>query len=188
MTRLIFLGAPGVGKGTQASRLAQKVGVPHISTGDLLRTAVSQQTPLGSKAKAYMDQGQLVPDELVVSLIEERIQEPGAQIGWILDGFPRNVAQANVLEQLLDRMRQHGKQVINLDVPVDVIVQRLLERGRADDTEEVIRNRLSVYQSQTTPLLEFYKTRDQLETINGNASVEEVEASLWQAIQAQPEP
>ncbi len=187
MPRLIFLGAPGVGKGTQASRLAQNLGVPHISTGDLLRAAVSQQTILGVKAQAYMDRGELVPDELVVSMIEERLKEADSQAGWILDGFPRNVAQANVLEQLLASLSQHCEHVLNLEVPVEVIVQRLLHRGRADDTEAVIRNRLAVYQAQTAPLLAFYQARHQLRTINGNAPIEQVAEDLKHILQRSPD-
>ncbi len=156
--------------------------MPHVSTGELLRAAVSQHTPLGLKARSYMDNGELVPDELVLALLEERLQSADAQRGWILDGFPRNVAQADTLEQVLEQMNQRYDHVLNLEVPVEIIVQRLLRRGRTDDSEAIIRNRLEVYQAQTAPLIQFYQQRNQLHSINGHAPVEAVAASLRQAI------
>jgi adenylate kinase len=176
--RLIFIGAPGAGKGTQARILADLCGIPHISTGDILRSAVTNQTPLGVQAKAYMDRGDLVPDSLVVDLIRERLNEPDAQKGWILDGFPRNVSQAEYLDTLLEKINQHYDNVINLEVPDEVLVDRLLGRGRADDTEEVIRQRLQVYREQTAPLLEFYHQREKLVSVNGHQTMEEVTADL----------
>jgi adenylate kinase len=176
--RLIFIGAPGAGKGTQAKTLADVCGIPHISTGDILRSAVANQTPLGVQAKAYMDRGDLVPDSLVVELIRERLDQPDAQKGWILDGFPRNVSQAEFLDTLLDKIQHHYDSVINLDVPDEVLVARLLGRGRADDTEEVIRQRLQVYREQTAPLIEFYHQRDKLVAVNGDQTMAEVTADL----------
>jgi adenylate kinase len=176
--RLIFIGAPGAGKGTQAKTLADICGIPHISTGDILRSAVTNQTPLGVQAKAYMDRGDLVPDSLVVDLIRERLNEPDAQKGWILDGFPRNVSQAEYLDTLLEKINQHYDNVINLEVPDEVLVDRLLGRGRADDTEEVIRQRLQVYREQTAPLIEFYHQREKLVSVNGHQTMEEVTADL----------
>jgi adenylate kinase len=176
--RLIFIGAPGAGKGTQARILADLCGIPHISTGDILRSAVTNQTPLGVQAKAYMDRGDLVPDSLVVDLIRERLNEPDAQKGWILDGFPRNVSQAEYLDTLLEKINQHYDNVINLEVPDEVLVDRLLGRGRADDTEEVIRQRLQVYREQTAPLIEFYHQREKLVSVNGHQTMEEVTADL----------
>lgn len=178
MPRLIFIGAPGAGKGTQARILADLCGIPHISTGDILRSAVTNQTPLGVQAKAYMDRGDLVPDSLVVDLIRERLNEPDAQKGWILDGFPRNVSQAEYLDTLLEKINQHYDNVINLEVPDEVLVDRLLGRGRADDTEEVIRQRLQVYREQTAPLIEFYHQREKLVSVNGHQTMEEVTADL----------
>ncbi len=178
MPRLIFLGAPGAGKGTQAKILAELCGIPHISTGDILRSAVANQTPLGVQAKAYMDRGDLVPDSLVVDLIRERLNEPDAQKGWVLDGFPRNVSQAEFLDTLLEKIDHYYDNVINLEVPDEVLVARLLGRGRADDTEEVIRQRLQVYREQTAPLIEFYNQREKLASVNGHQTMEEVTADL----------
>ncbi|MBF1989667.1 adenylate kinase [Fischerella thermalis] len=182
MTRLIFLGPPGAGKGTQAKALAHDCDIPHISTGDILRQALKEQTPLGIKAQSYMDRGELVPDQLVQEMVEERLCKPDTKSGWILDGFPRTVKQAAFLGELLQKLEQQGERVVNLDVPDDVVVNRLLQRGRADDTEEVIRRRLEVYRSETAPLIDYYGNRHQLITINGNQSLEEVTAELKKAI------
>jgi len=168
VARLIFLGAPGAGKGTQAKSLATLGQIPHISTGEILRGAVAQQTPLGLQAQSYMDQGNLVPDQLVIALIRERLSQPDAQKGWILDGFPRNETQAAFLDQLLVEIDQTYSYAVNLEVPDDVLVQRMLGRGRKDDTEEVIRRRLQVYHDQTAPLIDFYQTRQKLMSINGD--------------------
>lgn len=178
MARLIFLGAPGAGKGTQAQLLSKVGHIPHISTGDILRHAVEQKTPLGVKAQAYMDRGDLVPDQLVVDLIQERLSQNDAQSGWILDGFPRNVSQAKFLDELLAEIEQDVHHVVNLEVPDQVLLSRLLERGRKDDTESVIQNRLQVYRNQTAPLIDFYSQRDKLVTINGNQSMESVTKEL----------
>lgn len=184
--RLIFLGAPGAGKGTQAQMLSEEFKVPHISTGDILRAAVKDQTELGQKAGQYMDAGELVPDSLILDLIKERLSQDDAVTGgWILDGFPRNVPQANFLDTLLDEIKQPCEFVLNLDVPNEVLVTRLLSRGRQDDTEEVIRNRLVVYQSKTEPLIAFYRDRQQLVSVNGNQPMESVTADLKQIIQSE---
>lgn len=178
MPRLIFLGAPGAGKGTQAQVLATALEIPHISTGDLLRHAVSIQSELGQKAQSFMDRGELVPDQLVLDLLRDRMSEPDCQLGWILDGFPRNVPQAGDLDLLLQEIEQSCDQVINLDVPDDVIVVRLLARGRQDDTEAVIRRRLQVYHQQTAPLIAFYRDRQKLSVVNGNQNIDQVMADL----------
>ncbi len=178
MTRIIFLGPPGAGKGTQAKNLAQHWQVPHISTGDILREAIKQQTPLGVKAKSYVDSGQLVPNELVQDMVSERLHMADTSSGWILDGFPRTVNQAIFLDNLLQKMNLDGAMVVNLDVPDDVVVGRLLERGRKDDTEVVIRRRLQVYRSETTPLIDYYGDRKQLVVIDGNKSEGEVTSNL----------
>jgi adenylate kinase len=180
--QVIFLGPPGSGKGTQAARLAEILQIPHISTGEILRSNVSQETPLGQKAKAYMDRGDLVPDQLVLDMVEERLKEPDTQQGWILDGFPRTVSQAHfVAEKLLDSEGNSSEaelQAINLDVPDDVLVERLLARGRQDDNEETIRRRLHVYREQTAPLIEFYRDRGQLHDVDGHRGMDEVTAHL----------
>lgn len=182
MTRLIFLGAPGAGKGTQAKRLADLCDIPHISTGDILRNEVTQGTPLGVKAKSYQEKGELVPDNLILDMMRERLTQPDTKPGWILDGFPRNVSQAGFLDALLTELHQNCDRVINLEVPDEVLVTRLLGRGRKDDTEEVIRRRLEVYREQTAPLIDFYHQRQQLVSVNGNQPMAEVTEELKRAI------
>ncbi|MDF2387445.1 adenylate kinase [Nostoc ellipsosporum NOK] len=182
MTRLIFLGPPGSGKGTQAQTLALHLNIPHISTGEILRQAMKEQTPLGIKAQSYVDSGELVPDELVQDLVQERLNQPDAKSGWILDGFPRKVTQAVFLEELLDKIHQSGEKVVNLDAPDQVVVARLLARGRKDDSEEVIRRRLEVYRTETAPLIDYYRDRDRLLTVNGDQTQEEVTTELHKII------
>ncbi|MCC5639452.1 adenylate kinase [Nostoc sp. CHAB 5844] len=182
MTRLIFLGPPGAGKGTQAQVLAEHLQIPHISTGEILRQAMKEQTPLGIKAQGYVDSGELVPDQLVQDLVEERLNQSDAKSGWILDGFPRKVTQAAFLEELLIKTAQGGERVVNLDAPDDVVISRLLARGRKDDTEEVIRRRLEVYRDETAPLIDYYSQRERLLTVNGNQSQEEVTTQLKQIL------
>lgn len=194
MVQVIFLGPPGSGKGTQSARLSELLAVPHISTGDILRTHVAQQTDLGQKAKAFMDQGDLVPDQLILNMVQERLDQPDAQKGWILDGFPRNVTQATFVEALVQRQKaeqasenadsNNSLSTINLEVPDEVLIERLLARGRADDSEETIRHRLQVYHEQTEPLIEFYQERNQLSVVNGNLPLDQVTAALKKAITA----
>ncbi|MCL1471308.1 adenylate kinase [Argonema antarcticum] len=182
MTRLIFLGAPGAGKGTQAKTLADLCAIPHISTGDILRNEVTQGTPLGVKAKSYQEGGELVPDHLILDMMRERLNQPDTKDGWILDGFPRNVTQAGFLDNLLKELDQKCDRVVNLDVPDEELVSRLLGRGRPDDTEEVIRRRLEVYREQTAPLIDYYRDRHQLVSIEGSRSMAEVTAAIQKAI------
>ena len=182
MTRLIFLGPPGAGKGTQAKNLAEFWQIPHISTGDILRQAMKEQTPLGIKAQSYVDSGELVPDKLVQDLVQERLQQPDTKSGWILDGFPRKVTQATFLGELLEQIDQGGERVVNLDVPDEVVITRLLGRGRKDDSEEVIRRRLEVYRQETAPLIDYYGNSQKLLTVNGNQSQEEVTNAIKQVV------
>ncbi|MEB3826636.1 adenylate kinase [Phormidium sp. CCY1219] len=183
MTRVIFLGPPGAGKGTQAKRLAQSCQIPHISTGDLLRAAVAEKTELGNQAKAYMDRGELVPDSLLLDMVRVRLTQPDAeQAGWILDGFPRNVTQAEFLDKLLAEINQKSDVVVNLEVPDQALVERLLKRGRQDDTEETIRRRLEVYREQTAPAIAYYQHDDRLVSVNGDRSMDDVSASLQQVV------
>jgi adenylate kinase len=188
VTRLIFLGPPGAGKGTQASKLANDCQIPHISTGDILRTAVSQGTELGLKAQGYMERGELVPDQLILDLVRDRISQSDALAGWILDGFPRTVNQAIFLEQLLVGIHQICDCVVNFDVPDEIVVSRLLERGRrehrSDDTEETIRRRLEVYREQTQPLIDFYRERQQLVSVDGSQEITQVAENLKQIVHA----
>lgn len=182
MSRLIFLGPPGAGKGTQAKVLSESLGIPHISTGDLLRLSVQGKTLLGLEAKAFMDRGELVPDDLVLAMVRERLCQADAHLGWVLDGFPRNVSQAASLDTLLMELDQICETVVNLEVPDAVLVERMLSRGRKDDTEEVICRRLEVYREQTAPLIDFYRQRNQLVSINGDLPVEKVTDALKYAV------
>lgn len=184
MTRVIFLGPPGAGKGTQAQVLCKRCEVPHISTGDILRAAVKAKTELGQKAESYMNAGELVPDDLILGLIRERLGEKDAAKGWLLDGFPRNVEQANFLNDLLEEIGQSCEVVINLEVPDDVLVARMLERGRKDDKEDVIRNRLEVYREQTEPLISLYQEREQLVSVDGNKEMDTVSAELEKLVKS----
>lgn len=180
--RLIFLGPPGAGKGTQAQIISENHQIPHISTGDILRAAVAQETPLGKQAKDYMNRGELVPDALILDLIQDRLSYEDTANGWILDGFPRNVNQAAFLSELLAKLDQNADYVLNLEVPDEVLVSRLLERKRKDDNEETIRRRLEVYHQDTVPVINFYQQKDALKTINGFQTMEEVADQLNEAI------
>lgn len=182
MARLIFVGPPGAGKGTQSKFLADAHQIPHISTGDILRESVAAKTSLGVQAQGYMDRGELVPDQLVIDLIRERLSKPDAQSGWILDGFPRNVAQAEFLDALLSELHQGCDRVVNFDVPDPVLLVRLLSRGRKDDNEETIRRRLEVYREQTAPLISYYESQQKLVTVNGDQSMDEVATALNQVV------
>jgi adenylate kinase len=177
-TGVIFLGPPGSGKGTQAEILAELLDIPHISTGEILRSAIANATPLGQKAKSYMDQGELVPNDLILNLVRERLHLSDTQNGWILDGFPRSVPQATFLEQLLGEINHTSPCVIDLEVPDEILITRLLSRGRQDDTEETIRRRLEVYQEQTAPVTEYYRQKGTLHLVDGNRLPEEVTQAL----------
>ena len=180
--RLIFLGPPGAGKGTQAQILSENYQIPHVSTGDILRAAVAGETSLGKQAKDYMDRGELVPDALILGLIKDRLSHEDTANGWILDGFPRNVNQATFLEELLTELSQNADRVLNLSVPDEVLVSRLLERKRGDDNEETIRRRLQVYHRDTVPVIDFYQQRKTLKTIDGDRTMKEVTQLLGEAI------
>lgn len=180
MTRLVLVGPPGAGKGTQAVALATKLSVPHISTGDLFRAHVAQQTPLGQEAKRYLDAGELVPDTVTNEMVRERLADPDAKAGFLLDGFPRNTKQAEVLQQMLAEQDGALDAVIQLAVPEDVLVERLLARGRSDDSEEVIRRRQQVYLSETAPLLDFY--RDILVTVDGVGEIDDISSRVLNAL------
>jgi adenylate kinase len=155
--RLVLVGPPGAGKGTQAAVLSEKLGVPHISTGDLFRANIGAHTPLGQEAKRFIDAGELVPDSVTNEMVKARLAEPDTTNGFLLDGFPRNVAQAGVLGKILAETGDELDGVLQLDVDEDVVVERLMARGRADDLEDVIRRRQQIYRSETEPLLEYYK-------------------------------
>jgi adenylate kinase len=154
--RALLIGPPGAGKGTQAVTLSERLGVPHISTGDLFRAHVQAQSELGREVSQYLDAGELVPDEVTNEMVRERLAEPDAARGFLLDGFPRNTAQADVLSEMLRERGSKLDAVCKLEVPDDVLVERLLARGRSDDTEDVIRGRQEIYRSETAPLLDYY--------------------------------
>lgn len=178
--RILIVGPPGAGKGTQAAVLSKQLGIPHISTGDLFRGHVENQTELGKQVSEYLDSGGLVPDEVTNDMVRERLAESDCAEGFLLDGFPRNVRQAEVLAGMLDEMDCQLDAVLQLDVPEDVVVERLLARGRGDDTEDVIRHRQHVYREDTAPLLEYYA--DRLVTVPAVGSVEEVTARALDAL------
>lgn len=181
--RLVLVGPPGAGKGTQAAILSAELGVPHISTGDLFRAHMGEETPLGRDAKRYVDAGELVPDEVTNEMVRERLSEPDAAKGFLLDGFPRTVGQAEVLSTILSDLRQDLDVVLELRVSEDVVVQRMLTRGRADDTEAVIRRRLGVYLDETSPLLEHYSAK--LVVVDAVGEVDEVAARALRALNPQ---
>jgi adenylate kinase len=184
--RLVLLGPPGSGKGTQATLLRERLNIAHISTGDLLRAAVAAGTPLGKIAKATMDAGELVSDELVLELLEERLNAPDVANGYILDGYPRNLAQAKALDELLDRLQQRIDRALALRVDEDQIVERLAERasqqGRTDDSEEVVRHRMRVYEEQTAPVANHYANKGLLTEIDGMGSIETINQRLVDAL------
>ena len=179
---LVLLGPPGAGKGTQAAILSEKLEVPHISTGDLFRANISQSTPLGLEAKSYMDAGKLVPTEVTVKMVKERLAEDDAQKGFLLDGFPRTVEQGDALKEILDGLGEKLDSVVQFDVAEDVVVERMLARGRADDTEDVIRTRMGVYRDETAPLLEYYK--DSIIRIVAEGSVEDINERTMAALKS----
>jgi adenylate kinase len=172
--RVVLLGAPGSGKGTQAEFIAQHYSIVHISTGDLLRTEVAAGSALGIQAKKIMETGGLAPDDIMLGMIEERLGKGDAQNGFLLDGFPRTLAQAEVLDKLLTKLDQPIDVVVFLDVDYREIMQRLLARRRADDNEETIRRRLEVYESQTAPLIDYYKTKGNLRSVQGVGEIDEI--------------
>lgn len=186
--RIVLLGAPGSGKGTQAKRLKAELGIAHISTGDLLRAAVKAGTPLGMQAKAVMEAGQLVSDDIVLGLLEHRLAEADAKPGFILDGYPRNLAQAHALDALLARLGRPLDAVLKLNVPDAAIIKRceirFAQEQRADDEPETVRKRLGVYAEQTAPVAEFYSRRGALTAIDGIGSMQEIEARLLAALRA----
>jgi len=192
--RLILLGPPGSGKGTQAQRLVQRYGIVQLSTGDMLRAAVAAQTPIGLKAKDIMAAGHLVPDEVVVGIIKDRIEQPDAANGFILDGFPRTVPQAEALDDLLTRERMNLDAVIELKVNEGVLLERVERRAaetrargeevRPDDTPEVLTRRLSNFRDQTEPLIHYYSDRRKLATVDGMMSIEEVTDEIGRILTA----
>ncbi len=200
---IVLLGAPGAGKGTQAAKLVEEFSTPHISTGDILRAAVKNQTELGKKAKSYMDAGDLVPDGLIIDLMDERLREPDCEKGFILDGFPRTTAQAVALDDMLARLERPLDSALLVDVDPEVIIKRLTDRRcckecgytgtsadsvcpkcsgemyqRDDDNEATVRNRLDVYAKSTSPLIDYYKGKGLLKSVDGDRPVDTVYADV----------
>jgi len=177
--RLVLLGAPGSGKGTQAKLLKQEFNIPHISTGDLLRAAVAAKTELGLAAKEVMDAGQLVSDEIVLGMLKERLAHDDAKMGFILDGFPRNLVQAAMLDKLLEEINMPAQHAILIAVDPQEVVGRIAKRaeleGRADDTETVVRDRIKIYENQTAPVVDYYKNHEILSEVLGTGSIDEVQ-------------
>jgi adenylate kinase len=178
--KIVLLGPPGAGKGTQAEKLSEKLGIPQISTGELFRQNIGDGTKLGLEAKRYLDAGDLVPAELTNQLVDERLDHADAAKGFILDGYPRSVAQAMALHEMLERRGTDIDAVVEFRVSEDELFERLKARGRADDTEDVIRNRMKVYRDETAPLLEYYS--GQLKTVDAVGSVDEVFARALRAL------
>ncbi len=180
--RLVLLGAPGSGKGTQAKLLKDEFNIPHISTGDLLRAAVAAQTELGMAAKIVMDKGQLVSDDIVLGMLKERLAEKDAKKGFILDGFPRNLVQADMLDNLLAEINMPAQHAILIEVNPEEVVARIAKRaeieGRTDDTEAVVRDRIKIYETQTAPVVEHYKKHEILSEVLGSGTIEQVQQRL----------
>ena len=176
--RIVLLGAPGSGKGTQAVLLVKKLGLPHISTGDLLRSAAEAGTELGQKARIVIDRGELVSDDIMLGLITERLSRDDAKNGFILDGYPRNITQAKALDEILERSGLPMVEVLHIDVDTELVVQRIAgraaEEGRSDDAVEVVRNRLRIYTEQTEPVVEYYAAKGVLSKVLGQGTAGEV--------------
>ena len=178
--KLLFIGPPGAGKGTQASLVAKRLGVPHISTGEMFRHHVSKGTDLGKRVKAILEEGGYVPDDITVAMLAERLAEPDALPGYILDGFPRTGPQVEALDRLIGR--DGLDRVVLFEVDEDALAVRMLSRGRVDDTEETIRNRFKIYEEQTAPLIETYQGRGLLVPVDGIGDVGEVTDRVLKAV------
>ncbi len=183
---VLLFGPQGSGKGTQAKRIAAAHGIPHVSTGDMFRGAIARETPLGQKVKPILESGELVPDDLTVGLIRERLSEPDAQTGFVLDGFPRNLAQAAALDALLEELGRPLTAVLELLVPDEVCRERMTlraaEEGRTDDTPEAIARRLAIYHEETAPLAEYYRAAGKLVGVDGTGTIDEIAGRIEDAL------
>jgi adenylate kinase len=186
MMKLLLIGPPGAGKGTQASKLSEVFGIPAISTGDIFRENVKNQTPLGVEAKSYMDKGEYVPDELTNKLVRDRLKSPDCVNGFLLDGYPRTADQVQELDSILKETNSKLDAVVQLTADSEEVVRRLakraIEQGRSDDTEDVLRNRLSVYEEQTAPLISVYESRGLLVKVDGLGEIAEVTQRITKAL------
>lgn len=186
MTRLLVMGPPGAGKGTQCVKLAEHFGVPHISTGDLFRSHIKNQTELGKKVQTYLDSGEYVPDDVTTDMLRARLDEPDASQGFVLDGYPRTVGQVGELDSILSNLDSSLDRVLVIEVAPDELIARLTKRaeaeGRSDDDEQVVRRRVEVYRQQTEPVLELYQKRGQAVSVDGVGSIEEVSDRLRAAV------
>ena len=186
MLNIVIFGAPGSGKGTQSERIVQKYGINHISTGDVLRAEIKNGTELGKTAKGYIDQGQLIPDELMIDILASVFDSFKDSKGVIFDGFPRTIAQAEALKKMLAERGQDVSVMLDLEVPEDELMVRLIKRGkdsgRADDNEETIKKRLHVYHSQTSPLIDWYKNEKKYQHINGLGTMDGIFADICEAV------
>ena len=186
MLNIVIFGAPGSGKGTQSERIVEKYGINHISTGDVLRAEIKNGTELGKTAKGYIDQGQLIPDELMIDILASVFDSFKDSKGVIFDGFPRTIAQAEALKKMLAERGQDVSAMVDLDVPEEELMVRLIKRGkdsgRADDNEETIKKRLHVYHSQTAPLIDWYKNEKKYQHINGLGTMEGIFAEICEAV------
>jgi adenylate kinase len=189
---IVLVGPPGAGKGTQAKLLQEALGLPHISTGDLFRFNLKNKTELGNLAQTYMDRGELVPDQVTVAMVEDRLSMDDCADGAILDGFPRTLAQAVALDDLLAKLGGQIDIVPSIEVPQDLLVERLLNRalleGRADDNEETIRTRMQVYEDQTKPLLDYYGQKGLVVSVSGQQTIEDVQKDLIKVIEEATQP
>lgn len=190
--RLLILGAPGAGKGTQAAHIAKRLDIPAISTGDIFRKNIAEETDLGLKVKSILSSGGFVPDDVTIDIVRDRLTEPDAQSGFLLDGFPRTPGQVEALDEMLSDQGASLDSVIELTVDTDEVVQRLLQRaedqGRSDDTEEVIRDRMSLYAEETAPLSSIYRSRGLLVHVDGMGEVDEVTDRVFRALDSISDP
>jgi len=184
--RIVLLGAPGAGKGTQAETISSDKSIPHISTGEIMRQAVAQGSDLGLKVKSYLDAGKLVPDELVIDLIKDRLSHPDCLPGFLLDGFPRTLTQAEALDHLLAEMNKPLTHVFELTVPDEMLIERLVNRGkksgRSDDTREVIEQRLKTYYEQTAPVSDYYSKSSRLTEVKGTSTIKKISQSILEQL------